>query len=200
MKRYQRIKDEIKEPAMFNRDQAIGLWRKYNTSESLFHHALAVEAIMRSFAAEHGDDPEYWGLVGLLHDIDWEKFPEIHCQKAPELLKEIGADEAFIHAVVSHGWNIVTDVKPELYMEKVLYTIDELSGLIVATALMRPEKLGGMSVKSVKKKWKTPSFAAGVNRDIITSGAELLGEDLDSIIARCIAALQSIATELGLGA
>ncbi|AEC02244.1 HDIG domain-containing metalloprotein [Parasphaerochaeta coccoides] len=185
---------------MFTRDQALVLWKKYNASESLFHHALTVEAIMRSFAMEHGDDPEYWGLVGLLHDIDWEMFPEIHCKKAPDILKEIGADDAFIHAVVSHGWNIVTDVKPEHYMEKVLYTIDELSGLIVATALMRPEKLNGMSVKSVRKKWKTPSFAAGVNRDIITSGAELLGEDIDSIIARCITALQPKAEELGLGA
>lgn len=183
---------------MFSREEAVQLWRKYNTSESLFHHALAVEAIMMHFASRQGEDAGYWGLVGLLHDIDWEQFPEIHCRKAPELLREIGADDAFIHAVVSHGWNIVVDVKPELYMEKVLYTIDELSGLIVATALMRPEKLQGMSVKSVKKKWKTPSFAAGVNRDIILSGAELLGEDLDSIIAACIEALVPHAAELGL--
>ena len=149
---------------MITRDEALALFEKYNKSESLKHHALSVEATMRAFAEKEGEDPEYWGIVGLLHDIDWEMFPEEHCRKAPELLKEIGTPDDVIHAVCSHGWGLVSDVKPERQMEKILYTIDELTGLVYATALMRPEKMEGMSVKSVKKKWKDKRFTAGANR------------------------------------
>ena len=180
------------------RDQAEGLFRKYNKSESLYHHALSVEAVMREFAEKNGEDPEYWGIVGFLHDIDWEMFPEEHCRKAPELLKEIGAPDDIIHAVCSHGYGLVTDVKPERFMEKVLFTVDELTGLITATALMRPEKMKGISVKSIKKKWKDKSFAAGVNREVITQGAEMLGMDISEIIQTSIDGMTKIAPELGL--
>jgi uncharacterized domain HDIG len=180
------------------RDDALALWRKYNDSESLYHHALSVEAVMKRAAAKYGEDAEYWGLVGLLHDIDWGRFPEEHCKKAPELLKEIGADDAFIHAVVSHGYGLCVDVKPELQMEKVLFTIDELSGLVTATALMRPEKMKGISVKSVKKKWKTNGFAAGVNRDVILEGCEMAGLSQEDAIQLVIDGLTDIAPELGL--
>ncbi len=183
---------------MFDRNIAVELWHKYNESESLWHHALSVEAVMKEFAAHYGEDTEYWGLVGLLHDIDWEKYPEIHCQKAPELLKEIGADDDFIHAVCSHGWSICTDVAPEKRMEKVLFTIDELTGLVTATALMRPEKMKGITVKSVKKKWSSKGFAAGVNREIIEKGAALLGEEIPFIIDTTIKGMTTIAPAIGL--
>ena len=183
---------------MFTRDEALELFRTYNKSESLYHHALSVEAVMMEAAERNGEDASYWGLVGMLHDIDWEMYPEEHCRKAPELLKEIGADDAFIHAVVSHGYGLVTDVKPELYMEKMLYTVDELTGLITATALMRPEKMKGISVKSIKKKWKDKSFAAGVNRDVIQQGAEMLGKDTAEIIQLAIDGMTKVAPELGL--
>jgi putative nucleotidyltransferase with HDIG domain len=172
--------------------------KKYNESESLVHHALSVEAVMREFAALKGEDVEYWGLVGLLHDVDYGTYPDQHCKKAPELLKEIGADDAFIHAVVSHGWGICVDVEPELYMEKVLYTVDELTGLVTATALMRPERMNGISVKSVKKKWNSPSFAAGVNREVIAKGAEMIGMDLTQVIQHTIDGMAKIASQLSL--
>lgn len=181
-----------------NREDCIGLWHKYNKSESLWHHALEVEATMREFATKEGEDPEYWGMVGMLHDIDWEMYPEEHCKKAPDILKEIGADDDFIHAVCSHGYGLCVDIKPEKKMEKVLYTIDELSGLVHATALMRPEKMSGISVKSVKKKFSSKGFAAGVNRDVITNGAEMMGEDLSSIIQTTIDGMTKVAKEVGL--
>ncbi len=181
-----------------SRVQAVELFKKYNKSESLYHHALSVEAVMREFAERNGEDPDFWGIVGLLHDIDWEMFPEEHCHKAPELLSEINAPEELTHAVCSHGYGLVTDVKPEQYMEKVLYTIDELTGLVNASALMRPEKMKGISVKSIKKKWKDKSFAAGVNRDVIAKGAEMLGMDLSEIIQITIDGMTKVAPELGL--
>lgn len=181
-----------------SREQAEGLFRKYNKTESLYHHALSVEAVMREFAEKNGEDPEYWGIVGFLHDIDWEMFPEEHCRKAPELLAEIGMPDDMIHAICSHGYGLVTDVKPERYMEKVLYTIDELTGLVTATALMRPERMKGISVKSIKKKWKDKSFAAGVNRELITKGAEMLGFDISEIIQTTIDGMTKVAPQLGL--
>lgn len=181
-----------------SREKAVELFKKYNKSESLYHHALSVEAVMREFAGKNNEDQDFWGIAGLLHDIDWEMFPEEHCRKAPELLAEIDAPEELVHAVCSHGYGLVTDVKPEKYMEKVLYTIDELTGLITATALMRPEKMKGISVKSIKKKWKDKSFAAGVNRDVITKGAEMLGLDISEIIQTSIDGMTEIAPELGL--
>ena len=180
------------------RDDALALFRKYNKSESLYHHALEVEAIMKEAAGKYGEDPEYWGTVGLLHDIDWEMFPEEHCRKAPELLKEINMPDDQIHAICSHGWGLVSDAEPERFMEKMLYTIDELSGLIHATALMRPEKMKGISVKSVKKKMKDKSFSAGVNRDIIAKGAEMLGMDISDVIQLCIDGMTKAAPETGI--
>lgn len=183
---------------MFTRDEALSLWHKYNSSESLYHHALSVEAVMREGALKYGEDPEYWGLVGLLHDVDYEKWPDEHCRKAPELLREIGADDDFIHAVCSHGWSICTDVKPEKTMEKFLFAIDELTGLVNATALMRPEKMIGISVKSVKKKWSSKGFAAGVNREIIEKGAEMLGVTKEELIELTIIGMGKVAGEINL--
>lgn len=183
---------------MVTREEALQLFRKYNKSESLYHHALCVEAVMRAFAEKKGEDPEYWGIVGFLHDIDWEMFPEEHCRKAPELLKEINMSDDMIHAICSHGWGICTDVAPEREMEKILYTVDELTGLVYATALMRPEHMNGMSVKSVKKKWSSKGFAAGVNRDLILKGSELCGIELPELIQTTIDAMTAIAPEIGL--
>lgn len=180
------------------REEAEKLFRKYNESESLYHHALSVEAVMREAAERYGEDPDFWGIVGFLHDIDWEKFPEEHCRKAPELLAEINAPEEIVHAVCSHGYGMVTDVKPEKMMEKMLFTVDELTGLITATALMRPEKMKGISVKSIKKKWKDKSFAAGVNREVITKGTEMLGMETQDVIQLAIDGMTKIAPEIGL--
>ena len=156
------------------REKALALLKEYNESEALIKHGMQVEAIMRYYAKEAGEDPEYWGCVGLLHDVDYEKYPEEHCKKAVEIPTEAGYDEAFIHAVVSHGYGLCSDAEPELYMEKVLYTIDELSGLINAAAIMRPSKsVMDLEVKSVKKKFKDKKFAAGVDRQIILDGCEI---------------------------
>jgi len=181
------------------RDQALELYSQYNQSESLYRHALAVEAVMRRFATELDFDSDYWGIVGLLHDIDYEQFPDQHCKKAPELLAAAGVSSDFIHAVVSHGWTICSDVEPEHIMEKVLFTIDELTGLITATALMRPSKsLMDLEVKSVKKKWKTKGFSAGVDRELIEKGAGMLGMELSQVIQLTIEGMRSIAPQLGL--
>ena len=153
---------------------------------------------MREAAERYGEDPDFWEIVGFLHDIDWEKFPEEHCRKAPELLAEINAPEELVHAVCSHGYGMVTDVKPEKMMEKMLFTVDELTGLITATALMRPEKMKGISVKSIKKKWKDKSFAAGVNREVITKGTEMLGMETQDVIQLAIDGMTKIAPEIGL--
>lgn len=183
---------------MVTREEAEALLRKYNPNEALVYHAFCVEETMKRFAAEYGHDVQYWSLVGLLHDIDWGMYPEQHCKKAPELLKEVDVDEAFIHAVCSHGWLLCTDVEPQLFMEKVLYTIDELTGLVYATALMRPERMQGMSVKSVKKKWASKGFAAGVNRDLITQGAQMLDLPLEHIITLTIEAMEGASSKIGL--
>lgn len=183
---------------MFTRDEALQLLKKYNENEALVLHAYCVEETMRKFAAHFGEDEAYWSLVGLLHDVDYGSFPNEHCSKAPSLLQEIGADDAFIHAVCSHGWGLCSDIKPSHIMEKVLFTIDELTGLIYATALMRPERMQGMSVKSVKKKWASKGFAAGVNRDIITQGAAMLDMELTSIIQMTIDAMREAEKKIGL--
>ena len=181
------------------RDEAMALYNTYNSSDNLLRHALAVEAVMRRFAEELGHDPEYWGIVGLLHDIDYEQYPDQHCKKAPELLRAAGVSEDMIHAIVSHGWTICSDVEPEHPMEKVLFTIDELTGLISATALMRPSKsLMDLGVKSVKKKWKTKGFSAGVDREIIAKGVQMLGIDLDRVILLTIEGMRTVAAELDL--
>lgn len=183
---------------MFTRDEAVALLKKYTKNEHLVYHAYCVEAVMRRFAKELDEDEEYWGLCGLLHDIDWDMFPEQHCKKAPELLKEINAPEDVVHAICSHGWGICSDVEPTRQMEKVLYTVDELCGLVYATALMRPERMEGMEVKSVKKKWKNAKFAAGVNRELIDKGIAMLGMDKDKVIQLTIEGISSVAGNVGL--
>jgi predicted hydrolase (HD superfamily) len=154
---------------------------------------------MRRFAVELGYDPDYWGIVGLLHDIDYEQYPEEHLQHAPQMLSDAGVSEEMIHAVLSHGWTLCSDVKPEHPMELVLFTIDELTGLITATALMRPSKsLMDLEVKSVKKKWKTKGFSAAVDRDLIAKGAQMLEMDLSQVIQLSIEGMRSVAAELDL--
>ena len=169
----------------FTRDQALELLNKYNDQPFHIQHALTVEGVMRYMAEKLGyvDDVDYWGLVGLLHDIDFGKYPEEHCQHAPDMLKEIGADEEFIHAVCSHGYGICSDIEPEHQMEKVLFACDELTGLIGAAALMRPSKsVQDMEISSIKKKFKDKKFAAGCSRDIIRQGAEQLGWTLEELM------------------
>jgi putative nucleotidyltransferase with HDIG domain len=183
-----------------NREQAFELLKKYNKSESLIKHALTVEAVMTHFAEILGEaDREKWGIVGLVHDIDYEMYPDQHCKKAREILKEHDWPEDYIHAVESHGWGICCDVEPAERMEKVLFTIDELTGLIAATALMRPSKsILDTELKSVKKKWKQKNFAAGVNREVIEQGAKTLGIELDYIMEETLKGMQKAAESIGL--
>ena len=181
------------------RTEAFDLPKKYNKTESLIKHALAVEGVMRYFARKRGEDEDKWGTIGLIHDLDYEQFPEQHCRKTEEILRENNWPEEYIRAVISHGWGICTDVKPESEMEKVLYTIDELTGLVVTTALVRPSKsVMDVKTKSVKKKWKDKRFAAGVDRSIIEKGAEMLGIDLSELINDTIMGMRDVAKEIGL--
>ena len=176
------------------RDEAWALLTQYNQEPFHRQHAETVEGVMRYFARElgYGQEEEFWGVVGLLHDIDFERWPEEHCKKCVELLQDAGADQRLIHAVVSHGWGLCSDVKPEHEMEKVLFATDELTGLIGAAALMRPSKsVQDMELKSLKKKFKDKKFAAGCSRDVITQGAELLGWPLDDLLDRTLAAMRS---------
>ena len=176
-------------------EQAEALLRQYNSEPFHLKHAEIVSGVMRNFANElgYGDEAEYWAVVGLLHDIDFEQWPEEHCKKAPELLAEIGCGEDFIHAVCSHGYGMTgSQHKPEHEMEKVLYAADELTGLIGACAIMLPSKsVQDLEVKSLKKKFKNKKFAAGCSRDVITSGAELLDWDLDTLFERTLAAMKA---------
>ncbi|MCI8921505.1 MAG: HDIG domain-containing protein [Acutalibacter sp.] len=181
------------------REKAFALLQEYNQNQALVVHGMAVEAIMRHYAAKAGEDVEYWGCVGLLHDVDYERYPEEHCKKAVEILQNAGYDEGFIRAVVSHGYGLVCDVEPQLYMEKVLYTVDEMSGLINAAAILRPShSVMDLEVKSVKKKFKDKKFAAGVNREVILDGCKRLGAELDEVIAECIAGMRENHEALGL--
>ncbi len=178
---------------------AMELLREYNQNDSLIKHALAVEAVMVHFAELFGEDKEKWGIIGLIHDLDYEKYPDEHCTKTREILMERDWPEDYIRAVVSHGWGICSDVEPVEKMEKVLYTIDELTGLITATALMRPSKsILDLTTKSVRKKWKQKSFAAGVDRGIIEKGAQMLGMELGEVIGETIKGMQKVADEIGL--
>ncbi len=177
-----------------NHEEALALLRQYNSEPFHIQHGLTVEGVMRWYANQLGyaDDAGFWATVGLLHDIDFEQYPDEHCIKAPELLRAAGCGDDLIHAVCSHGWGLTVDIKPEHEMEKVLYAADELTGLIGACALMRPSKsVQDMELKSVKKKFKTASFAAGCSRDVIKSGAELLGWELDELIQKTILAMRS---------
>lgn len=183
-----------------NREDAYKLLKKHVQDPSLINHSLMVEAVMKHFAKLFGEeDIEKWGVIGLIHDLDFEKYPHEHCQMTEKILREENWPEEYIRAVMSHGWKIRTDVEPKHKMEKVIYTIDELTGLIYATAIMRPSKsLEDLKVKSVKKKWKQKSFAAGVDREVIARGAEILGMELDKIILETIEGMKPIAEKIGL--
>lgn len=181
------------------REDAFDLLRKYNRSDSLIKHALAVEGVMRHFARLRGRDEEKWGIIGLIHDLDYEQYPDRHCQKSAEILAENEWPEEYIRAVVSHGWGICSDVKPDSELEKVLYAVDELTGLVTAAALVRPSKsVLDMKAKSVKKKWKDKRFAAGVDRSIIDRGCEMLGMDRTELITETIMGMRTVAEAIGL--
>ena len=181
------------------REEAFSLLKEYNKSEGLIRHAMAVEGVMRYFARKRARDEEKWGIIGLIHDLDYEQFPAQHCKKSEEILTAHNWPSDYIRAVVSHGWEICTDVEPQSELEKVLYTIDELVGLVGATALVRPSKsVLDMKAKSVKKKWKDKAFAAGVNRAVITKGAEMLGIELNELISDVIMGMREVADEIGL--
>ena len=174
-----------------DRKEAVELLKKYNKEEFHIRHAYTVEGVVRYFARELGEDEEFWGIVGLLHDVDFEKYPEEHCKKAPELLKEINASDEMIHAICSHGYGTCSDIEPTLEMEKILFATDELTGLIWAAAKMRPSKsTKDMEVSSLKKKFKDKKFAAGCSRDIIKEGAERLGWTLDELFEKTILAMR----------
>lgn len=184
---------------MQKRDQAIALFKAHNTDESLFRHALSVEAAMRHFAARHGQDQDYWGRVGLLHDVDYQEHPEEHLQHARAILAPAGYDDSFIRAVESHGYGICSEVEPNHVMEKVLFAVDELTGFIAACAYVRPSRsVLDLEVKSVKKKWGSAAFAAGVRRDVIEKGAALLDMPLEALIDETIKALRVVAADVGL--
>jgi len=181
------------------REEAFELLKEFNKNESLIRHGLAVEAVMVHFAKLLGEDEKKWGIIGLVHDLDYEKYPDQHCIKVREILEERNWPEDYIRAIQSHGWGLCCDVEPVEKMEKVLYAIDELTGLVNATALMRPNKsILDMEAKSVKKKWKQKGFAAGVNREVIEKGAEMLQMDLTSIIEETIKGMRNAAEEIGL--
>lgn len=181
------------------REDAWKLLTEYNETTALLKHALAVETVMRHFARLENEDSEVWGVAGLLHDLDYEKYPDQHCKKAEEIMRERGIDEVYIRAMNAHGYEICTDVRPESRLEKVLYTVDELTGLINAACLMRPSKsVLDIEVKSVKKKFKDKRFAAGVNREVILKGCEMLGMTLDEVIGETIEGMKENAEEIGL--
>ena len=176
-----------------DRNTAVALLKKYNQNPFHLRHAWTVEAVMRYFAKANGyaDEAEFWGIAGLLHDIDFEKFPEEHCKKAPELLAEINTSERLVHVVCSHGWNLTVDVAPEHFMEKVLYATDELTGLIWACSIMLPSKsVKDLQLKTIRKKFRNEQFAAGCSRHVIAVGAELLGWTLDELFERTLVAMQ----------
>jgi len=181
------------------RSEAFELLSEYNQNEALIKHALAVEAVMRYCARKRGEDEDKWGVIGLIHDLDYEKFPGEHCKKTPEILRKNNWPEDYIRAVVSHGWGLCSDVEPLTDLEKTLYAIDELTGLVTATALVRPSRsVKDMTVKSVKKKWKDKRFAAGVNRQVIEKGAQMLGVEIWELVEDTIEAMKTVAGDIGL--
>ena len=174
------------------REQALGLLQKYNKEPFHIQHALTVEGVMAWFARELGEDETFWSLCGLLHDVDFEQYPDQHCKKAPELLAEVNASEEMVHAICSHGYGLCSDVEPVHQMEKVLFAVDELTGLIGAAARMRPSKsVMDMELSSLKKKFKDKKFAAGCSRDVIQEGAQRLGWSLDELLEKTILAMRS---------
>lgn len=181
------------------REEAWALLTEFNQSESLIKHAVCVEGVMRYVARKRGEDEDKWGIIGLVHDLDYERFPDEHCRKTQEILAERGWPEDYIRAIVSHGWGICSDVEPKSDMEKVLYTIDELTGLVAAVALVRPSKsVMDLTPKSVKKKWKDKAFAAGVDRSIIEKGAAMLGVERSELFEDVIMGMREVADAIGL--
>jgi putative nucleotidyltransferase with HDIG domain len=181
------------------REQAWALLREYNTEERHLKHALAVEATMRYMARKHGADEEEWGIIGLVHDLDYERFPDEHCKRSEVILREQGWPDDWVRAVISHGFGLCSDVEPQSLLEKTLFAVDELTGLVAATALVRPSRsVLDMKAKSVKKKWKDKHFAAGVDRSIIEQGAAMLGVDLGDLITDVIMGMREVAAEIGL--
>jgi predicted hydrolase (HD superfamily) len=181
------------------RKEAFELFKKYNGSESLLKHALSVEAVMRYMAKKSGEDEDKWGIIGLIHDLDYEKYPEQHCKMTEKILIENNWPGEYIRAVLSHGWGLASDVEPQSPLEKTIYAIDELTGLVATSALVRPSKsILDMEARSVKKKWNDKKFAAGVNREVIEKGAAMLGVNLDDLITDCIMGMREAAEEIGL--
>ncbi len=184
---------------MPTRENAWELLTRYNPSESLIKHALAVEAVMRHMARQRAGDEEMWGIVGLVHDLDYEQFPDQHCRQSERILRENGWPETYVRAVVSHGWGICSQVRPESEMEKVLFAVDELTGLVAAAALVRPShSVMDLTAKSIQKKWKDKRFAAGVDRNIIEKGAAMLEMDLTALIDDTILGMRTAAEAIGL--
>jgi putative nucleotidyltransferase with HDIG domain len=185
--------------AIPTREQALELFRKYNKTESLYRHALSVEAVMRYMARKAGEDEEKWGIIGLIHDLDYEMYPEQHCKMTEKILRENNWPEDWIRAVLSHGWGLASDVEPVSLLEKTIYAIDELTGLVTTSALVRPSKsVLDMEARSVKKKWTDKKFAAGVDRSVIEKGAGMLGVTVDELITDCIMGMREVAEEIGL--
>ncbi len=181
------------------REKTLELFKKYNKSESLLKHALAVEGVMRYMARKAGEDEEKWGIIGLIHDLDYEMYPDQHCTMTKKILEENNWPEEYIRAVLSHGWGLVSDVEPVTLLEKTIYAMDELTGLVTTSALVRPSKsVLDMEARSVKKKWNDKRFAAGVDRSVIEKGAAMLGVSLDELITDCIMGMREVAEEIGL--
>lgn len=180
-------------------DEALSLLKEFNKSETLLKHAYSVEGVMRYMARKKNEDEEKWGIIGLVHDLDYERFPTQHCGKSREILEERGWPEEYIRAIVSHGWGICSDVEPQTDLEKILYAIDELTGLITAIAIIRPLKsVADLEAKSVMKKWKDKAFAAGVNRSVIEKGTAMLGIELKDLITDAIMGMREVADRIGL--
>lgn len=181
------------------RSEANELFLKYNKSESLYRHALAVEGVMRYMARKNGEDEEHWGIIGFIHDLDYEMYPDQHCTMTKKILEENGWPDNYVRAVISHGWGLVSDVEPQSLLEKTLFAIDELTGLVATSALVRPSRsVLDMEARSVKKKWNDKRFAAGVDRSVIEKGALMLNTDIDTLITDCIMGMREVAEETGL--
>jgi len=181
------------------RELAMDLFKKYNKSESLLKHALSVESVMRYMAKKSGEDEEKWGIIGLIHDLDYELYPDQHCVMTEKILRENNWPEEYIRAVLSHGWGLVSDTEPVSLLEKTIFAVDELTGLVTTSALVRPSKsVLDMEAGSVKRKWKDKKFAAGVDRSVIEKGAEMLGVSIDDLITDCIMGMRTAAKEIGL--
>ncbi len=181
------------------REEAVELFRRYNRSDSLYKHALSVEAVMRYMARKHGEDEEKWGIIGLVHDLDYEMYPDQHCTMTEKILKEEGWPVDYVRAVVSHGYGICSDTEPLTLLEKTLFAIDELTGLVTTSALVRPSRsVLDIEAKSVRKKWTDKRFAAGVDRSVIEKGAAMLGVDLNDLISDTISGMREVAGDIGL--